>query len=133
MVVGARRVGWQGQVLGISVDEPQAVLQERVATLATATAAALGENIAFQPAGILVNADYLGGGYGVLNSAEIEAIQLFARKEGLLLDPVYTGRAAAGLLDLARKGTFQPGASVLFWHTGGAPALFADRYRGLFG
>ena len=133
MALGARLFGFQGKVLGISVDEPQAVLQERVAALATATAAALGENIAFRPADILVNADYLGGGYGVLGPAETEAIQLFARKEGLLLDPVYTGRAAAGLLDLARKGFFPPGASVLFWHTGGAPALFAERYLGKLG
>jgi 1-aminocyclopropane-1-carboxylate deaminase/D-cysteine desulfhydrase-like pyridoxal-dependent ACC family enzyme len=62
---------------------------------------------------------------------EQEAIRLFARSEGLLLDPVYTGRAAAGLLARARQGLFAPGETVLFWHTGGAPALFADRYREL--
>jgi 1-aminocyclopropane-1-carboxylate deaminase/D-cysteine desulfhydrase-like pyridoxal-dependent ACC family enzyme len=80
------------------------------------------------PAEILVNADYLGGGYGVLGQPELEAIGLFARSEGLLLDPVYTGRAAAGLLDLVRKGFFKPTDTVLFWHTGGTPALFAADY-----
>jgi D-cysteine desulfhydrase len=62
-------------------------------------------------------------------AGEQEAIRLFARSEGILLDPVYTGRAAAGLIDLARKGVILPGESVLFWHTGGATALFADRYQ----
>ena len=64
----------------------------------------------------------------MLTEREIEAVRLFARNEGLLLDPVYTGRAAAGLLDLVRKGFFGAQETVLFWHTGGQPALFADRY-----
>ncbi|MFU8773531.1 MAG: D-cysteine desulfhydrase family protein, partial [Anaerolineales bacterium] len=69
--------------------------------------------------------------YGVMGSVEIEAIRLFAREEGLLLDPVYTGRAAAGLIDLIRQGYFDQEASVLFWHTGGTPALFATAYQEL--
>jgi 1-aminocyclopropane-1-carboxylate deaminase/D-cysteine desulfhydrase-like pyridoxal-dependent ACC family enzyme len=64
----------------------------------------------------------------VLTEAEREAVHLFARFEGLLLDPVYTGRAAAGLIDLIRKGYFKPDETVLFWHTGGSPALFAEQY-----
>ena len=71
----------------------------------------------------------MGGGYGVPGPGERRAIDLFARKEGLLLDPVYTARAAFGLIDLIRKGFFAPEERVLFWHTGGAPALFADKYR----
>ena len=59
---------------------------------------------------------------------EQQAIQLFAQQEGLLLDPVYTGRAAAGLIDLIRKGFFKPEETILFWHTGGTPALFAEPY-----
>jgi 1-aminocyclopropane-1-carboxylate deaminase/D-cysteine desulfhydrase-like pyridoxal-dependent ACC family enzyme len=77
----------------------------------------------------LVNAEYATPGYGVLTGAEREAISLFAKYEGLLLDPVYTGRAAAGLVDLIRKGFFETGATVLFWHTGGQPALFAEKYQ----
>ena len=60
---------------------------------------------------------------------EREAISLFARREALLLDPVYTGRAAAGLIDLICKGFFTRRDTVLFWHTGGTPALFADQYQ----
>ena len=67
----------------------------------------------------------------MLQPAEVEAIQLFARQEGILLDPVYTGRAAAGLVDLIRRGFFGPDETVLFWHTGGTPALFAEPYNTL--
>lgn len=131
LVVGQRLFGFEGRVLGISVDEAQPVLQERVAALAEATAAALGESLSFSPQDILVNDDYLGEGYGVMGALEEEAIHLFASQEGLLLDPVYTGRAAAGLIGLIRQGVFKHHDTVLFWHTGGAPALFADRYRQL--
>lgn len=128
LVLGAKRAGWKGKVLGISIDEPQKHLQEVVAAIATDAADRLGESLKITPDEVLVNADYLGQGYGILGAPEIEAIQLFARSEGLLLDPVYTGRAAAGLIDLARKGVFQRGETVLFWHTGGTPALFAESY-----
>jgi D-cysteine desulfhydrase family pyridoxal phosphate-dependent enzyme len=131
LVVGARLFSFQGKVLGISVDETEADLQEHVAALANATVDFLGEKAVFDPQDILVNADYLGGGYGVMGTAEIEAIRLFAREEGLLLDPVYTGRAAAGLIDLIRKGYFKSEENVLFWHTGGTPALFSEKYASL--
>jgi len=128
LVVGARLYQYPGRVLGISVDESSEVLKDRVARLATQTSAFLGEKLAFSADDILVNADYLGGGYGVFGEGEREAIRLFARKEGLLLDPVYTGRAAHGLIDLIRRGFFVRDQTVLFWHTGGTPALFADCY-----
>lgn len=131
LALGKRVFGFTGQVLGISVDEQQGVLQERVARLASETADLLGEDLVFTSQDILVNADYLGGGYGVPSASEAEAITFFARQEGLLLDPVYTGRAAAGMIDLLRKGFFPRGDTILFWHTGGSPALFAERYRSL--
>ena len=131
LVVGAHLFGYSGKLLGISIDEEKADLQERVAKLASETADLLGEKIIFAPQDILVDANYLGEGYGVMGEPEREAVQLFARHEGILLDPVYTGRAAAGMIDLARRGFFKPGQSVLFWHTGGAPALFAERYRSI--
>jgi D-cysteine desulfhydrase family pyridoxal phosphate-dependent enzyme len=131
LVVGGRLFGYQGKVLGISVDESEANLKAKVAELATATADTLGEKVEFQPQELFVSADYLGGGYGVMGEAEIEAIRLFARTEGLLLDPVYTGRAVAGLIDLIRKGYFNSGETVLFWHTGGGPALFSEKYTRL--
>jgi D-cysteine desulfhydrase len=129
-VVGARVFGYPGKMLGISVDVPQRDLQVRVAKLASATSERLGKRIDFTPDEVLVNADYCAAGYGVLAGAEREAIQLFAKIEGLLLDPVYTGRAAAGLIDLIRKGFFKKDETVLFWHTGGQPALFAEKYQG---
>jgi D-cysteine desulfhydrase family pyridoxal phosphate-dependent enzyme len=128
LVLGARHFGFKGEVLGISVDVEAQTLKANVAALATETSELLGQKVKFQPSEIQVNSDYLGGGYGVLSQAEREAILLFARTEGLLLDPVYTGRAAAGMIDLIRKGFFKPTDSVLFWHTGGTPALFADQY-----
>jgi 1-aminocyclopropane-1-carboxylate deaminase/D-cysteine desulfhydrase-like pyridoxal-dependent ACC family enzyme len=130
MVAGAALYDFQGDVLGISVDEPAESLKARVADLAERTAELLGETREFSAKQIMVNDDYLGKGYAVMGAPEIEAIQMLARLEGLLVDPVYTGRAAAGLIDLIRKGFFTEDESVLFWHTGGSSALFADTYRG---
>lgn len=129
LVLGARIYGYQGQILGISIDQPRDILQAHVAGLATATADLLGEPVVFNAAEILVNDGYLGRGYGMFGPVEKEAITLFAHTEGLLLDPVYTGRAAAGMIDLIRQGFFKRGQQVLFWHTGGTPALFAERYQ----
>ena len=129
LVLGARLFGFPGKVLGISVDEPQQVLQQRIATIASQAAALHRVDLTFEEVEILVNANYLGGGYAVLGAPEQEAISLFARFEGVLIDPVYTGRAAAGMIDLIRQGYFNPGERVLFWHTGGAPALFAQQYQ----
>ncbi len=129
LTLGARLFDPGVKILGISVDETEKSLQKHVAGLASDTADFLGEKIEFRPEEILVNADYLGGGYGVMGEPERQAITSFARSEGLLLDPVYTGRAAAGLLDLLKKGFFAANETVLFWHTGGTPALFATQYR----
>ena len=88
----------------------------------------LGERIEFTPEDVLATDAYCQAGYGVLTDAEREAVKLFAKYEVMLLDPVYTGRAAAGLIDLIRKGYFKKEETVLFWHTGGTPALFAEKY-----
>jgi D-cysteine desulfhydrase family pyridoxal phosphate-dependent enzyme len=129
LVLGARLFGYKGKILGISVDEPEQILQERVARLASETSERLGQRIEFSADEVLVNADYAAPGYGVLTEAEREAVHLFARTEGLLLDPVYTGRAAAGMIALIRKGFFKKDETVLFWHTGGTTALFAEKYQ----
>lgn len=129
MVLGAEVFAFEGKVLGISVDEPQDVLKERVARLASETAKCLDIPITFEVDQIFVNADYTGEGYGIMNSIDKEAVHLFAEYEGLLLDPVYTGRAAGGMIDVIRQGFFSKDEAVLFWHTGGSPALFAETYR----
>jgi 1-aminocyclopropane-1-carboxylate deaminase/D-cysteine desulfhydrase-like pyridoxal-dependent ACC family enzyme len=131
LVLGAHLFGYRGEVLGISVDEPEDNLKSKVAQLATETAELLGESVSFRPQDIRVDAGYLGGGYGVMGPGEREAIQQFARLEGLILDPVYTGRAAAGMIDRIRKGVFPQDSAILFWHTGGGPAVFAEKYRSL--
>ena len=132
MVAGARALGWEIPILGVSIDETQADLQAKVADLATRTAAHLGRVDVFTPDEIRVNDSYLGAGYGIVGDLEREAVGLMAQTEGILLDPVYTGRAFGGLLDLLRMqpDTFaRPDRSgpsqILFWHTGGQPALFA--------
>jgi D-cysteine desulfhydrase family pyridoxal phosphate-dependent enzyme len=129
MLVGARKIGYQGKILGISVDEPADQLSLHVAELATRTAAFIGEDWTFTADEVLVNDDYRGAGYAIMGEPEIRAIRLFAQREALLLDPVYTGRAAAGLIDLIRRDFFDETDTVLFWHTGGTPALFAGNYQ----
>jgi len=131
MLLGASTFGYKGRLLGISVDEPAQVLKERVATLANQTAELAGLSEEYLPDQVEVNDGYLGEGYGIMGEPEREAIHLFARLEGILLDPVYTGRAAAGMIDLIRRGYFSPQDSVLFWHTGGTSALFAEPYQNL--
>ena len=120
--------GFKGKVLGISIDEPEEELKSHVSALASQASEKLGERIDFTRDDVLANEDYCQAGYGVFGEGEREAINLFASNEGLLLDPVYTGRAAAGMIDLIRKGFFKKDETVLFWHTGGQPALFADKY-----
>jgi D-cysteine desulfhydrase len=131
LTLGQRVFGFKGKVLGISIDESEEWLKDHVSALASAASERLGKRIEVTPAEVLANADYCRAGYGVLTEAEREAVRLFARYEGLLLDPVYTGRAAAGMIDLVRKGFFKKDETVLFWHTGGQPALFADKYASL--
>jgi D-cysteine desulfhydrase len=128
LTLGKKLFGFEGQVLGISIDEDENWLKEHVSALATETASLLGEGEQVSVAEVLANDDYCKAGYGVLTDLEREAVKLFAKYEGLLLDPVYTGRAAGGMLDLIRSGFFKEGERVLFWHTGGTPSLFANRY-----
>jgi D-cysteine desulfhydrase len=130
IVLGQRLFGFKGKALGISIDESVADLKKNISALATRASEKLGERIEFTGDDVLANDDYCQAGYGVFGEGEREAIKLFAGTEGLLLDPVYTGRAAAGMIDLIRKGYFRKDETVLFWHTGGQPALFADKYSG---
>lgn len=128
LVLGQRLFNFKGKVLGISIDEPEEHLKNHVSQLASQASEKLGERINFTKDDVLANENYCQSGYGVFGNGEREAIHLFAKHEGLLLDPVYTGRAAAGMIDLIRKGFFKKDETVLFWHTGGQPALFADKY-----
>jgi D-cysteine desulfhydrase family pyridoxal phosphate-dependent enzyme len=125
MLVGARRHGFAGRITGVSVDQPAPALRRSVAALAHETASLLGMDAEFAADDVEVVDDYVGEGYGILGSREVEATKLFARLEGLLLDPVYTAKAAAGLIDMIARGAIARDERVLFWHTGGGPAIFA--------
>ncbi len=125
LTLGAKIYGYGGEIIGISVDLPREELLSDLVSLAQVTAACWGFDLSFGRDDFIVYDDYLGGGYGVLGPPEVQAIKLLARTESILLDPVYTGRAMAGLIDLIRGGAFRPNEVVIFWHTGGTPALFA--------
>jgi D-cysteine desulfhydrase family pyridoxal phosphate-dependent enzyme len=125
LIVGAKACGYEGQVWGISVDKTGGHLGETVSALLAATASYLGLDLAFSPDDVLVNDQHLGGGYAVLTQAERNAVRQLAQLEGILLDPVYTGKAMAGLLAMILRGEIGGQETVLFWHTGGLPALFA--------
>jgi D-cysteine desulfhydrase len=128
MVVGAQIAGFTGGLHGISIDKGEVKLdsyEEEIALIANDCARYIDFDSRFGRQNMNVAYGYLGGGYGVVADLEREAIRLMARLEGIILDPVYTGRAFGGLLNLIRQGVFHRGETVLFWHTGGAPALFA--------
>jgi L-cysteate sulfo-lyase len=112
-------------VLGICVSRPAAAQVDAVYQTASATAARLGIKGGLDRGRIIANGDYVGPGYAIPTAGALEAIRLAARHEGLLLDPVYTGKAMAGLIDLCRRGFFAKDQNVVFLHTGGAAALFA--------
>ena len=112
-------------VLGICVRRPAPAQEEAVYRTASATAEHLGIRGGLERVRVKANDDYVGRGYGMPTAGTLEAIRLAALHEGLLLDPVYTGKAMAGLIDLCRKGFFAKDQNVVFLHTGGAAALFA--------
>jgi D-cysteine desulfhydrase len=127
MAVGARSCGLATELIGIRIDKEESAglgYGDFLAALANETASLAKTAGRFTVDDFIVEEGYLGGGYGIVGDPEREAIVSLARSEGILLDPVYTGRAFAGLLDLVRLGRFADDATVLFWHTGGAPALF---------
>ncbi len=128
LTVGAAMMHFRGRLTGIRIDkdDPQ---NEPYRTLLPELSGQIAERLnfsgTFHESDFDLNEDYLGEGYGIPGKLEREAISLLARTEGVLLDPVYTGRAMAGLLNLIRRGTIPVSENVLFWHTGGSPALFA--------
>ena len=116
------------RLIGVNIDKGEAddpAFDQHILSLANRTAALLEIEHRFSNEDVILNSDYLGAGYGVVGALEREAISLTARTEGILLDPVYTGRAMGGLIDMIRKDEIGDNDKILFWHTGGVPALFA--------
>ena len=114
-------------VLGISVRAPRHTQEENVYRLASDTWRLLGATGELPRETVVVNSDYVGEGYGLPTESMLEAVALLAQHEGILLDPVYSGKGMAGLIDLIRKGTFHKDDNVVFVHTGGAAGLFGYR------
>ena len=111
-------------LLGIGVRAPRDRQEENVYRLALATCEKIGIAGAVERTDVVANCDYVGAGYGISTTASLEAIKLLARLEGILLDPVYSGKGMAGLIDLCRRGFFSKGQNVVFIHTGGSVGLF---------
>ncbi|MGD9264434.1 MAG: D-cysteine desulfhydrase [Lysobacterales bacterium] len=129
LVVGLKAAGSGIPVLGIGVNAPVDVQEERVFKLACETAASLDPGIVIERKDVVANCNYVGDGYGLVTDGMIEAVRLVAELEGLLFDPVYSGKGLAGLFDLMRKGHFDDDSALVFVHTGGSAALFAYRQQ----
>jgi D-cysteine desulfhydrase len=130
LILGARLLGFGGSLTGISIDQTADEIssfkyREFVAHIANAAARRLGVSEHFDERDIRVNYDYLGAGYGVVGELERAAICSLALHEGILLGPVYTGRAFGALMELIRTKRFSAKETVLFWHTGDETALHA--------
>ncbi len=128
LLAGAVITGFKGRIIGVGIDkreEGAVPLADEVRSLAQQTLGLITGGGVKLTHDVDVDQSYQGAGYGIVGNLEREAIKLLARTEGILVDPVYTGRAMGGLLDLIRQKRFQNDQNVLFWHTGGTPALFA--------
>ena len=125
LVVGAKSLSAGFKVLGFSVALPTAEAHRRVLALAEQTVELLGADCGLTDDDVQVSDEYIGEGYGVPSAGGLEAIRLVAQTEGVLLDPVYTGKAMAGLIGAVRAGDFEKTDDLVFLHTGGVPALFA--------
>jgi len=123
LLTGKTLSEWRGEIIGMSVAKDSATQRADVAKLAADTARLLESD--FDPDTVIVDDRYIGEGYGRRTPDGEEALQLFARRCGIFLDYVYTGKAAAGLIDYLRAGRFDAGSRVLFLHTGGNIELFA--------
>ncbi|MFT5173921.1 MAG: L-cysteate sulfo-lyase [Gammaproteobacteria bacterium] len=124
LIVGLQAMNAQVPLLGIGTRAPKAKQEENIYNLALATAEKLGCPDVVARADVVANTDYVGDGYGIPTPGGIAAIEMFAQLEGILLDPVYSGKGAAGLIDLCRKGEFKKGEKIVFIHTGGSAGLF---------
>ena len=125
LIVGLKALQRDIPLLGIGVNAPQDVQEEKVYKLACDTAAAIGMPDIVARDDVVANCNYVGEGYGIPTKGMNEAVLMLARFEGLLFDPVYSGKALAGMIDLIRRGEFGNAGNIVFLHTGGAAALFA--------
>ncbi len=124
LTVGLAAIQSNIALLGIGVRAPKDKQEQLVFDLAVKTAAHLGTGVSIERDKVVANCDYVGPGYGLPTDGMRDAVKLLARLEGLLFDPVYSGKGMDGLIDLVRKGYFANCENVVFLHTGGSAALF---------
>ncbi len=127
LLAGAAVVCPDAKVIAISVGDDRAIMSQWAKQIANQALEALGQLTSVHEDAVIVRDEYYGQGYGLLTPQTVAAIRRVAGTEGLLLDPVYTGKAMAGLLDLVQTGEIAQGSNVVFVHTGGTPALFPYR------
>jgi len=129
LTVGAKALKENVKVIGISVSDEKEAFAQTVSIISGETEKALGLNLGIKREDLIVLDEYIREGYGVVNREVAEAIRLLFIREGIVLDPVYTGKAMAALVDLAKKGFFKKDDKIVFFHTGGTPALFSYRQK----
>jgi L-cysteate sulfo-lyase len=126
LVAGCALAGVRTRVLGISADEPAASLERDIRAILSGLAPLLGLDAhRFDGVDVTIDDSFVGEGYGISTTESRAAIELAARTEAIFLDPTYTAKAMAGLIEYARRGAFARDETVLFWHTGGQVGLFA--------
>ncbi len=125
LLVGARALGLKTAIAGVCVSDSREEFLPLVKKIALELRDMLSLDLILEDEDFILYDNYLGEGYGIINSEITEIIKMVMQKEGLVLDPVYTSKAVIGLVDLARKKQFSSGEKILFLHTGGTPALFA--------
>lgn len=127
--LGARLHGASWRVHGVAVSGGEEQKRERAVAIIGEAAALLGASVAVRADELLTDQAYFGAGYAIPTAGGVEAIRLLARTEGIFLDPVYTAKAMAGMIDHIRRGLVEPTETVVFLHTGGVPGLFAQADR----
>lgn len=128
ILAGTKYYGSPAPVYGITVSRPAVECRERIANLVSRTCEFLGKPLELEPGDIIVDDKYLGECYGAPTPEGHAAIRKVAQLEGIFLDPVYTGKTMAGLIDLVARGEIERGSTVVFWHTGGVPGLFGHAH-----
>lgn len=127
LILGAKILDSNIKTLGFSVLLPRPLVNNQIMNLIKSTSELLSVDLLIEPEDIVVQDEYLGEGYGIISKEIVEAIRLVAETEGIFIDPVYTGKAMAGLIDQIKKGRFTKKETVVFIHTGGTAALFPYR------
>lgn len=128
IILGNEVYNVSANIIGIDIDkaEDEGPYIDRLLSLLNLSSEFCGYNKKYGKGDIILRREYLGEGYGIVGDLERNAINILARKEGILVDPVYTGRALGGLIDMIEKKEFSKNEKVLFWHSGGIPALFTN-------